>query len=100
MYEAREIDFDEPIYVMTVIDENGNQQLSGILFPAIRKSDGMIAHYVFPLSCITHSCNETTNPFRDGGFSIPKIWRLISCWMWLHLHIRTATEVLEWPEKI
>lgn len=43
-----EIEFDDPIYVMTVIDENGNQQLPGSLFPAIRKSDGMIVDYEFP----------------------------------------------------
>lgn len=43
-----EIEFDDPIYVMMVIDEDGNQQLPGILFPAIRKSDGAIINYEFP----------------------------------------------------
>lgn len=46
--EVWEIEFDDPIYVMTVIDKNGNQQLPGSLFPAIRKSDGVIVDYEFP----------------------------------------------------
>ena len=43
-----EIEFDDPIYVMMVIDKEGNQQLPGRLFPAIRKSDGKIVDFEYP----------------------------------------------------
>lgn len=48
MYEAWEISFDEPIYVMTVIDEYGVQHFPGDPFPSIRKSDGALIDYRFP----------------------------------------------------
>ncbi len=37
-----EVQYNEPIYVMTVIDAEGNQHLPGIKFPSIRKHDGAI----------------------------------------------------------
>lgn len=43
-----EIQFEDPIYVMMVIDEEGNQQLPGSIFPSIRKKDGAIIDYHFP----------------------------------------------------
>lgn len=43
-----EIDDEEPIYAMMVIDEEGNQQLPGRLFPAIRKSDGELVDWEYP----------------------------------------------------
>lgn len=43
-----EIQFDEPIYVMTVIDADGVQYLPGVKFPCIRKKDGAIIDYQFP----------------------------------------------------
>lgn len=48
LFEAWEIDFDEPIYVMTVIDEKGIQHFPGDPFPSIRKSDGKLIDYSFP----------------------------------------------------
>lgn len=48
MYEAWEIDFDEPIYVMTVIDEDGVQHFPGDPFQSIRKSDGTLIDFEFP----------------------------------------------------
>lgn len=43
-----EIESEEPIYVMTVVDEDGRQQLPGRLFPAIRKKDGSIVDWEYP----------------------------------------------------
>lgn len=43
-----EVQFDEPIYVMTVIDTDGNQYLPGVKFPSIRKKDGTVIDYQFP----------------------------------------------------
>ena len=48
MDEVWEIEFDEPIYVMTVIDTAGDQHLPGSKFPSIRKRDGAIIDYKFP----------------------------------------------------
>lgn len=48
MFEAWEIKYEEPIYVMTVIDENGVQHFPGDPFPSIRKSDGKLIDYEFP----------------------------------------------------
>ncbi len=46
--EVWEIEFDDPIYVMTVTDVDGNQYLPGVKFPCIRKSDGTLFNYQFP----------------------------------------------------
>lgn len=46
--EIWEIQFDEPIFVMTVTDAEGVQYLPGVKFPSIRKSDGAIIDYQFP----------------------------------------------------
>ena len=43
-----EISFEDPIYVMMVIDENGDQLLPGEAFPCIRKADGAIIDWHFP----------------------------------------------------
>lgn len=43
-----EIQFDDPVYVMTVVDTNGNQYLPGEKFPCIRKKDGTVIDYQFP----------------------------------------------------
>lgn len=48
MDQVFEIEFDDPIYVMTVIDKNGEQILPGRVFPAIRKRDGMLVDDVVP----------------------------------------------------
>ena len=48
MDQVWEIEFDDPIYVMTVIDKNGEQILPGRVFPAIRKRDGSPVDDVFP----------------------------------------------------
>lgn len=48
MYEAWEIEFDDPIYVMTVIDEEGVQHFPGDPFQSIRKSDGALIDFEFP----------------------------------------------------
>lgn len=42
-----EVQFNEPVYVMTVIDAEGNQYLPGAKFPSIRKRDGAIIDYQF-----------------------------------------------------
>lgn len=39
---------DVPIYVMTVIDSDGNQHLPGVKFPAICKNDGTLIDYHLP----------------------------------------------------
>lgn len=46
--EVWEIQFDEPIFVMTVTDAGGNQYLPGVKFPCIRKKDGALVDYQFP----------------------------------------------------
>lgn len=46
--EVWEIQFDEPIFVMTVIDAEGIQYLPGVKFPSIRKSDGALIDDQFP----------------------------------------------------
>ena len=43
-----EISFDDPIYVMLAIDENGNQVFPGEVFPSIRKADGSLINFSFP----------------------------------------------------
>lgn len=43
-----EISLAEPIYVMMVIDENGDQLLPGEAFPSIRKSDGALIDFKYP----------------------------------------------------
>ncbi len=43
-----EICFDEPIYAMIVLDEDGNQLFPGEVFPSIRKADGAIINYIDP----------------------------------------------------
>lgn len=48
MYEVWEIDLNEPIYVMTVIDEYGVQHFPGDPFQSIRKSDGALIDFEFP----------------------------------------------------
>ena len=46
--QISEIAFEEPIYVMIALDENGNQVFPGEAFPSIRKKDGAIINYRFP----------------------------------------------------
>lgn len=48
VYEVWEIDLDEPIYVMTAIDEDGAQHFPGDPFQSIRKSDGALVDFEFP----------------------------------------------------
>ena len=43
-----EISFDEPIFAMIVLDEDGNQLFPGEVFPSIRKLDGAIIDYKDP----------------------------------------------------
>ena len=43
-----EIDFEEPIYVATVSDANGDQFLPGELFPCIKKKNGELIDWKFP----------------------------------------------------
>ena len=46
--QISEIAFEDPIYVMIALDENGNQVFPGEVFPSIRKKDGAIVDYRFP----------------------------------------------------
>lgn len=46
--EIWEIDYDDPIYVMTVIDESGYQLFPGEVFQSIRKKDGKLVDFSFP----------------------------------------------------
>lgn len=48
IFEVWLIELDEPLYVMTVIDEDGNQHLPGDPFPSIRQADGKFVDYRFP----------------------------------------------------
>ena len=48
IFEVWEIDADFPIYVMTVIDENGVQRMPGDPFKSIRKEDGALIDFSFP----------------------------------------------------
>lgn len=43
-----EIQFDDPLYVMVVRDENGKQVFPGEVFPSIRKEDGSFVEFYFP----------------------------------------------------
>lgn len=43
-----EISFDDPIYAMIAIDENGKQVFPGEVFPSIRKADGSLIDFSFP----------------------------------------------------
>lgn len=43
-----EVSLAEPIYVMMVIDENGDQLLPGEAFQSIRKADGSLVDFRFP----------------------------------------------------
>ena len=43
-----EIMFDDPIYAVIVVDENGTQFFPGEVFPSIRKRDGAIIDFTFP----------------------------------------------------
>lgn len=45
-----EISFDDPIYAMIAIDENGNQVFPGEVFPSIRKDDGSLVDFRFPIT--------------------------------------------------
>lgn len=47
IFEMWLIELDEPLYVMTVIDEEGNQHLPGDPFPSIRQVDGKFVDYSF-----------------------------------------------------
>lgn len=40
--------FEEPLYIAVVIDESGEQDISGTRLPAIRKSDGELVDFEFP----------------------------------------------------
>lgn len=44
-----EIKFDEPLYVMTVIDEHGERLFPGEAFPSINKNDGSLVNWTLPL---------------------------------------------------
>lgn len=46
--QISEIAFEDPIYVMIAIDEDGNQVFPGEVFPSIRKRDGAIINFRFP----------------------------------------------------
>lgn len=46
--QISEIAFDDPIYVMIALDEDGNQVFPGEVFPSIRKKDGAIINFTFP----------------------------------------------------
>lgn len=48
IFEVWEIEFNDPIYVMTVIDGEGVQHFPGDPFQSIRKSDGALIDYEFP----------------------------------------------------
>ena len=43
-----ELSLSDPIYVMMLIDENGNQLFPGEVFPSIRKSDGVLVDFKYP----------------------------------------------------
>lgn len=43
-----EIQFDNPLYVMVVRDENGKQVFPGEVFPSIQKEDGAFVDFHFP----------------------------------------------------
>lgn len=45
-----EISFDDPIYAMIAIDENGNQVFPGEAFPSIRKNDGSLVNFQLPIT--------------------------------------------------
>lgn len=46
--QMSEIAFEDPIYVMIAIDEEGNQIFPGEVFPSIRKKDGALIDFEFP----------------------------------------------------
>lgn len=46
--QMSEIAFEDPIYVMIAIDEEGNQIFPGEVFPSIRKRDGALIDFEFP----------------------------------------------------
>ena len=48
VFEVWEIELETPIYVMTVIDENGNQRLPGDPFKSIKKDTGELIDFTFP----------------------------------------------------
>lgn len=48
IFEVWEVNFSEPIFVMTVIDEEGNQYFPGEVFKSIRKKDGSLVDFRFP----------------------------------------------------
>lgn len=43
-----EISFDDPIYAMIAIDQNGKQVFPGEVFQSIRKADGSLVDFSFP----------------------------------------------------
>ncbi len=48
--QITEIAFEEPIYAMIALDKNGNQVFPGEVFPSIRKKDGAIINFIFPIT--------------------------------------------------
>ena len=46
--QISEIAFEEPIYVMIAVDNDGNQVFPGEVFPSVRKRDGAIINFKFP----------------------------------------------------
>ena len=48
IFEVWEVEIDEPLYVMTVIDDSGIQHFPGDPFKSIRKTDGGLVHFQFP----------------------------------------------------
>ena len=48
VFEVWEIKLETPIYVMTVIDKNGDQRMPGDPFKSIKKETGELIDFVFP----------------------------------------------------
>lgn len=49
IFEVWEMDIGYPIYVMTVIDGDGNQRFPGDPFKSIKKENGELIDYSFPV---------------------------------------------------
>lgn len=48
--QISEIAFEEPIYVMIALDKDGNQIFPGEVFSSIRKRDGALIDFKFPVT--------------------------------------------------
>jgi len=55
IFEAWEIPYEDPVhgedplYIMTVLNENGEQFFPGEVFKSIRKRDGELVNFEFPV---------------------------------------------------